>query len=279
MTDNSKTDRFAVSTWSLHRALGVTYPYRPGEEREPERRPTYGEGSVDLIDLPVALRDHGLSRLEICSFHLPTLSASYLAELSDAFVQAGVRVQTLLVEDGDLSNPETAARDAEWIASWIPIASALKAENMRVIAGKAQPTEEALARAEGHLRWLAQQAEGSGIRIVTENWFALLPGAREVNRLLGALDGKVGLNGDFGNWTGPGKYDELAQIMGKAELCHAKAHYGAGGMDAEDYRRCVELSEAAGYRGPYTLIYDSDFHPNEWNGIVEERDFIGKILG
>jgi sugar phosphate isomerase/epimerase len=278
MTDNSKTDRFAVSTWSLHRALGATYPYRPGDVREPERQPTYGEGVVDLIDLPAALRDHGISRLEICSFHLPTLSASYLAELSDAFLRSGIRVQTLLVEDGDLSNPETAARDAEWMASWIPVAAALKAENMRVIAGKAQPTEEALARAEEHLRRLAQQAEGSGIRIVLENWFALLPGPREVNRLLGALDGKVGLNGDFGNWTGPGKYDDLAQIMGKAELCHAKAHYGASGLGAEDYRRCVELSEAAGYRGPYTLIYDSGFHANEWDGIVEERKFIERIL-
>jgi sugar phosphate isomerase/epimerase len=279
MNEISKTDRFAISTWSLHRALGSTRPYRPGDQGVSRLQPTYGEGTVDIIDLPAALRDHGISRLEICSFHLPALSPSYLAELSDAFTQSDVRVQTLLVEEGDLSDADTAERDAAWMASWIPIAAALKADNMRVIAGKSQPTEDALARAEGHLRWLAQQTEGTGIRVVVENWFALLPGAREVNRLLGALEGKVGLNGDFGNWTGPGKYDELSRIMGKAELCHAKAHYGSEGMDAQDYRRCVQLSEAAGYKGNYTLIYDSEFYASEWSGIVEQRNAIERILG
>jgi len=278
MKDTSKTDRFAVSTWSLHRALGGTYPCGPGDPSERGRQPTYGEGIVDLIDLPAALRDHGISRLEICSFHLPTLSTSYLAELSDALLQSGVRVQTLLVEDGDISYPKTAQRDASWMATWLPVASALKADNMRVIAGRARPTEEALSCAEGHLRWLAQKAEGTGVRIVVENWFALLPGAREVNRLLGALDGQVGLNGDFGNWTGPGKYAELAQIMGKACLCHAKAHFSSEGIGAEDYLRCVELSEAAGYKGPYTLVFDSEFHANEWDGIAEEREFIDRAL-
>jgi sugar phosphate isomerase/epimerase len=279
MADTSWTNRFAVSTWSLHRALGGTYPYRPGETREPERQATYGKGSVDLIDLPPALRDHGISRLEICSFHLPSLSAAYLAELSDAFVQSGVLVQTLLVEDGDVSNAGTAERDAEWMADWIPVATALKAQNMRVIAGKAEPSEEALARAEQHLGWIAGRAEGTGLRIVVENWFALLPGAREVNRVLDRLGGRIGLNGDFGNWSGPDKYDELSRIMGRAELCHAKAHYGSSGMDAADYRRCVELSEAAGYKGPYTLIYDSEFHPNEWDGIGQERKLIEQVLG
>jgi hypothetical protein len=67
--------------------------------------------------------------------------------------------------------------------------------------------------------------------------------------------------------------------MGKAELCHAKAHYGSEGMDAQDYRRCVQLSEAAGYKGNYTLIYDSEFYANEWSGIVEERKAIERILG
>ena len=97
--------------------------------------------------------------------------------------------------------------------------------------------------------------------------------------MLDALDGKLGLNGDFGNWSGAGKYGDLANIMGRAELCHAKAHYSEAGLDAEDYIRCVELSIAAGYKGPFTLIYDSTFYEDEWSGILEERDYILGVLG
>ncbi|AYG59654.1 sugar phosphate isomerase/epimerase family protein [Rhizobium jaguaris] len=271
-------DRFAVSTWSLHRALGGTYPYRPGGSDAPTRLPTYGEGSVELIDLPQQFAERDFFRMEICSFHLPSLSSSYLADLRNAFDKAGVKLQTLLVEDGDLSSPETAERDAEWMASWIKVAVALGAENMRVIAGKSQPTDEALARAEKHLRWLAERIAGTDIRLVIENWFSLLPGPVEVNRVLDGLDGKLGLNGDFGNWKGAGKYGDLAQIMGRAELCHAKAHYSDTGLDIEDYVRCVELSNAAGYKGPFTLIYDSSFYEDEWLGLLEERDCVASVL-
>lgn len=273
------TDRFAVSTWSLHRALGGTYPYRPGGTQTPERQATYGNGSVELIDLPRQLAEHGIFRMEICSFHVPSRSPAYIANLRHALDDAGVKVQTLLIEDGDLSKPETAERDAEWMAGWIDIAVALGVKNMRVIAGKESPTEEALSRAEMHLGRLADRMNGSGVRLVVENWFALLPGPTEVNRVLDNLNGRLGLNGDFGNWSGEGKYADLAKIMGRAELCHAKAHYSAAGLDAEDYVRCVELSNAAGYKGPFTLIYDSSFHENEWSGILEERDCIAAVLG
>lgn len=92
------------------------------------------------------------------------------------------------------------------------------------------------------------------------------------------MDGKVGLNGDFGNWERAGKYDDLARIMGRAELCHAKGRYSAAGLDAEDYIRCVKLSTAAGYEGPFTLIYDSAYRRDEWSGILEERDCIANVL-
>jgi hypothetical protein len=44
-------------------------------------------------------------------------------------------------------------------------------------------------------------------------------------------------------------------------------------MDAADYGRCVDVAEAAGYAGPYTLIFDSD-KPGEWVGVEEEKAFI-----
>ncbi|NLR96602.1 sugar phosphate isomerase/epimerase [Rhizobium sp. P38BS-XIX] len=271
-------DRFAVSTWSLHRALGGTYPYTPADHAQPAREAKYGEGVVTLIDLPQQSAERGIHRLEICSFHLPSLSAGYLADLRGATESAGVTVQTLLVEDGDLSNPDTAQRDADWMAGWIDVGAALGAQNIRVIAGKARSSDKALALAEKHLRKLADATSAAGIRLVVENWFDLLPGPAEVNWLLDALEGKVGLNGDFGNWDRAGKYEDLAKIMSRAELCHAKGRYSGDGLDRADYTRCVELSVVAGYRGPFTLIYDSTYYQDEWQGILEERDCIAGEL-
>lgn len=108
---------------------------------------------------------------------------------------------------------------------------------------------------------------------MTENWFDLLSAPGHVNRLLDVTEGRIGLNGDFGNWSAPGKYDALAQIFGRASLCHAKASFAAGAIDADDYGRCVDVAEAAGYEGPYTLIFDSE-SPGEWEGVAIERALI-----
>ena len=270
--------RFAVSTWSLHRLLGPTYPYSPDPAKSATRQEPYGAGGASLVELPKQLAERDIYRLELCSFHLPSLDPAYLAEFRAAMKASGVLSQTLLVEDGDPSHPETGERDIRWIAGWIEIAKALGAENMRVIAGKQKPSQDSLRRALTNLTWLAAQAEGSGIRVVVENWFDLLPAPEQMNWLLDGLEGKIGLNGDLGNWSAPAKYAGLADIMGRAELCHAKADYNASGLDADDYGKCLEACRAAGYAGPFTLIYDSPFFADEWDGILLQKAFIEDFL-
>ncbi|KQV65370.1 sugar phosphate isomerase [Rhizobium sp. Root1220] len=277
MAEDLENGRFAVSTWSLHRLLGPTYPYSPDPDKSAARKEPYGPGRAALIEIPGQLAGQDIGRLEICSFHLPSLDRAYLGELRAALDDAGILLQTLLVEDGDPSDPRTAERDIGWIAGWVEIASSLGARNMRVIAGKQPPSEANLMRAAGHLSWLAAQAEGSGVRIVSENWFDLLPSPKETNWLLDQLEGKVGLNGDLGNWAAPEKYAGLADIMRRAEICHAKADYNRAGLDAADYGRSLEACRLAGYEGPFTLIYDSPFFVDEWDGILLQRAFIEEL--
>ena len=183
-------------------------------------------------------------------------------------------LQTLLIDAGDVTDPVNGARDEAWIASWIEIANELGAENARIIAGKQAPSKEALDRSVAALSALADGNAGSNVRLTTENWFNLLPSSKEVAYVLDRLGDKVGLLGDFGNWKGADKYDELARIFGRAELCHAKASFIDGDLDAVDFGRCIDLAEAAGYAGPYTLIFDSELPVNEWDGLAIERDFI-----
>ena len=269
-------DRIAVSTWSLHRLLGTTYPHDLTTTAIGPMQESYGEGEESLLGLPSVLANHGYHRLEIVSFHLRSRDPVYLAELKDQLRIAKVRLQTLLIDAGDISHPEHSARDTAWIASWIEIANELGAENARIIAGKQKPTRDALDRSVKALTSLADSNAGSSVRLVTENWFDLLSEPAHVHYLLDKLDGRIGLLGDFGNWGGAGKYADLKSIFSRAELCHAKASFIDGDLDAADYGACVKLAEEAGYKGPYTLIFDSEI-PGEWNGLALERDFITSL--
>ena len=266
-------DRIAVSTWSLHRLLGTTYPHDLTTSDVGPMQETYGEGEESLLGLPSVLANHGYHRLEIVSFHLRSRDPIYLGELRDQLRIANVRLQTLLIDAGDISHPEHGARDQAWIAGWIEVANELGADHARIIAGKQKPTRDALDRSVKALNALAQSNAGSPVRLVTENWFDLLAEPAHVHYLLDKLEGRIGLLGDFGNWGGPNKYADLKSIFGRAELCHAKASFIDGDLDEADYGACVTLAEEAGYTGPYTLIFDSEI-PGEWHGLATERDFI-----
>jgi len=266
-------DRIAVSTWSLHRLLGMTYPHDLSTNEVGPMHETYGEGEESLLGLPSALANHGYHRLEIVSFHLRSRDPIYLAELKDQLRIAEVKLQTLLIDAGDISDPEHSERDTRWIAGWVEVANELGAENARIIAGKQKPTRDALDRSIKALTALADGNAGSPVRLVTENWFDLLSEPAHVHYLLDRLEGRIGLLGDFGNWGGPNKYSDLRSIFSRAELCHAKASFIDGDLDESDYGACIRLAEGAGYRGPYTLIFDSEI-PGEWNGLAAERDFI-----
>lgn len=270
-------ERLAVSSWSLHNLLGVTFPHDLDSPAVGPRRETYGQGSAELIELPALVASRGISRLEICSFHLPSRETAYLDELRAALADAGVTLQSLLIESGDLGDPDTAERDAGWISGWVETADALGAEHARILAGAQKPGPETLERVARHMRAIAKRNAGGSTRLATENWQDLLSTPDAVHHLLDATEGAIGLNADFGNWTGPGKYDDLASIFPRAELCHAKAHFADGKMDEQDHGRCIDLAEAAGYTGPYTLIFSADA-PDEWAGIAIERDFIRERL-
>lgn len=271
MTD--KPPQIAVSSWSVHHLLGITYANGPGKISTGLAEPTFGAGTLAFLDLPAELARRGYNRAEICHFHLSSHEPAYLAKVRDAFRKSGVVIQTLLIDDGDITNSATRQRDVEWVASWIEAASVLGAENARVIAGKSTPSTGALAMSVDGLKALGKLGRDRKVRIVTENWFDLLSTPAEMHHVLDALDGEIGLLADMGNWRGATKYDDLRSIFARAELCHAKCGFAAGlAMDSTDYGNCLKAAAEAGYGGPFTLIFDSP--GDEWRGIEMERDFV-----
>lgn len=265
------TPRLSVSTWSLHRALGVTYPDSPAAGRG-ERTETWGPGEVSLLEIPARVAEMGIHTLEICHFQIPSRDDAYLNDLRGALDAAGVELHALLIDDGDITHPDHHDRDRAWVAGWVDVAGKLGATRTRIIAGKSEYSPEAMALSQAGLKELAARGKDRGVRVTTENWFALLSRPAAVFELLDSLDGEVGLNGDFGNWDGPTKYDDLAAIFPRAESCHAKCDFESPFVpDTNDYCRCLDLARAANFSGAYTLIYQGP-DDNEWEGLKREAE-------
>lgn len=243
----------AIHTWSLFRVLG-SYA-APGTMPALEGRATDPAQAVALLDLPALLASHDFASAQLCHFSLPSTDPAYLEELRSAFVGSGVDLECFLVDHGDLADPREGARWADWISDWITVGEALGAGKVRISAGDQAPSETTIAHSAAALRSLADRHEGT--RILVENWQSLLVNAEVTLDLLERCEGRIGFLADFGNWKGPGKYDELAQVAARAESCQAKVSTGAdGGLDVEDFRACLDIMESAAYSGPLSLVYD-----------------------
>ena len=266
----------AVSSWSLHHLLGITYENGPGVTASEIAHETYGAAHISLLDLPRALATHGFFRVELCHFHLASQRPEYLKEIRAAFGASKVVIQTLLIDDGDITDSSTRERDMSWISGWIETAALLGAEHARVIAGKSKPSDEALQMSVEGLKVLAQLGQRQGVRVVTENWFNLLSSPSQVHYVLDNVGHSLGFLADTGNWSGPTKYQDLKEIFGRAELCHAKASFNAGHkIDGEDFGACLRSAHSAEYKGPLTLIFADE--GDEWQGLDFERKFIQSL--
>jgi sugar phosphate isomerase/epimerase len=280
MTNTNVTNqgpRLSVSTWSLHRQLGSPDSYGP-ENGKQIPIATHGKGEIPLLELPARIAEFGINTLELCHFHIPSLDKGYLNEFRSALEATNVELFSLLIDHGDITHPEHADRDLVWIGEWIETAGILGATCARAIAGKAAPSPAALEMSRHGLQTLAKRAEGNGVRLMTENWFSILSTPENVLTLLDRLEGEVGFCLDFGNWEGETKYTDLEAIAPRAESCHTKAHFPApGDIDREDYVRCLDLTQDAGFAGPHTLIYDGP-GDNEWEGLTIEREVVQSYL-
>lgn len=266
----------AVSSWSLHRTLGrfVADESQPPGSDGPS--PTGPVAATSLLELPAQLAAHGYDTVQFCHFHLPHRDAGYLAELKSALGDSKITLDALLVDAGDLTHPADADAHQAWIDAWIDDAETLGARKARLIAGKQSPTPDRLQDSGRRLAELAH--DHPGIRIVTENWMALLPDSDSVRAVLDAADGSVGLLVDLGNWAGPDKYEQLATIAPYAETCHAKCHHNADGeLETADYRKSVQVLLDAGFTGPYALVYDGPTD-DEWASLDAEHEIVSGLL-
>lgn len=275
-TNTVRTDRIAVSTWSLHRTLGRLPNFGPeANGTVPQRAST--PGALSLLELPAKLAAFGIHKVEICHFHLPSREPAYLDQLRNALEEAEVTLWQLLIDAGDITHPTQVDQEMAWIEGWLHVAGRLGATRARVSGGRSEPSSQALGMSHDGLARLADYAEQQGVRLMTENWQNLLTKPEYVLTVLDGLD-HIGLLADFGNWSGPTKYTDLAQILPRAESAHAKAYFtGPGQMNQADYEQCLELCRTTAFTGPYSLIYDGPDN-DEWAGLQAERAVVANYL-
>jgi sugar phosphate isomerase/epimerase len=219
-----------------------------------------------LLDLPAALSEHGYDTVQICHFHLPSRSPEYLVSLRAALQEAGITLDALLVDDGDLTDPHHADETEAWMAGWLKDAATLGATRVRLMVGAAEPSSEVVRESAGRLARLA--AAHPEVRIVIENWTGVLRDATSVLAVMAEAGGAVGLLADLGNWRGPDRFAELARIAPLAETCHAKCRFTGSEPDAEEFQRGLQILKDAGYTGPMALIYDGA-DDDEWGKLEE----------
>ncbi len=263
-------DRRAVSTWSLHRALGnfvapdsavgggacMTLPPHPGGK--------------PLLELLPEIADHGYGLLQICHFHIASREPALLDELRGGLDRNGITLEMLLIDAGDLM-AENIEPHLAWFHEWLQVAERLGARRARICAGRSTPTPERLRASGQRLAELA--AAHPAVRVVTENWLEATPDAASVEAILEAAGEQVGFLIDLANWSAPEKYWELERVAPFAESCHAKCHFTADGPDETDFRQTLEIMKNTGYTGPISLIYDGP-DPDEWRHLDAEWDIV-----
>jgi sugar phosphate isomerase/epimerase len=265
-----------VSTWSLHRTLGRYVAPDSATLGGPFMAPPAEPSGLTLLELPAELKKHGYGAVQIVHFHIPSRSPEYLAQLRGALEASEIELETLLIDDGDLTDLANIDRVEAWIEEWLGVAVALGAKRARLMAGRSLPTPELVVESAQRLVRLAEAYPD--VRIVTENWMRMLPDAETVLALFEETGDAIGLLIDLGNWSGPEKYDELARIAPLAETCHAKCHFPDGVLDADDYRRTLTILKDAGFAGPLSLIYDGP-DADEWGRLDDEYAIVQSVFG
>ncbi|MDQ0207311.1 sugar phosphate isomerase/epimerase family protein [Alkalicoccobacillus murimartini] len=270
----------SLTSWSLNRLLGPLYWSKWNQQKKDIETFIDEQPEIhSLLDLPALLAEKGFQAMEIIHPHVPSTDTEYLKKLHKATQKAGIRFYNLLIDYGDITNedPVRRKRDMDFIKSWIDIASKVGAENVRVIGGDAKPDDKkALQLAALQLMELCAYAKKKGVGVLTENFHSLTSTSENCLFLYEQTD-ITGLISDFGNFSGPSKFQSLSETIPNSTSIHVKALSNKdGSINKSELLQCLDLVEQANYDGPLTIVYDG---PNDmWQGIEEVKEIVQRYI-
>lgn len=257
--------RLGVSTWSLH-------------EYFPRTRSKDFQGAGKMLDLrefPEGVADrYHVHTFEFVNTHFESTAPSYLNDLKAALRKVHGRVVNIPVDypadwrGKGLCDPD----DAQWRKEiderkkWIDVAAELGAQSIRPNPGGTEQMTD-LGRPVAAYRELGEYGKSKGVKVLIENHGKVAAKAENIVTIVrGAGADWVGTLPDFGNFPEAERYRGLELMFQYAPtVCHARGltFNERGEETGFDFRRCVKLAEAAGFRGVYSAEFAGPGDPYE----------------
>lgn len=265
---------FALSSWTTHGMLG-NVRYAHTFEAPPVLEGGAPELGLSLLDFPALAASVGIRKLELCHFHFPSTDEAYLTSLRNKVAEAGVVIENLLLDTGNLSNPD----DTEWEASlaeakaWQQVAAWVGAKGCRIDCGTEAPSETSKQRAALALQQLADHGQQLGLTTTTENFRETSVDPQDLLEIMQQSGRSLNLCVDFGNAKKTGdKFGTLEVLLPHGTSLHVKGEYKDGVLDREELQQGLTLAQEAGFTGFITLIVDGN--EDEWEQTLALRDEI-----
>lgn len=265
--------RIATSTWTLHDTLGRVWYEHDGKGGAAVNKAEPQDKAMPLLDVPAFVAKDGIHVLEICHFQIPSTDDVYLAELKSALEENKVELVNLLVDTGDLSNPdlEQQRADIAMTKGWQEVAVQLGAKGSRIDCGLQEPTSEAMQRSAMALRELADHGTSLGLSTVTENWRTISKEPENLLNILQQVERPLKLCVDFGNAAKTkDKYKTLAALLPHSISLHCKGIFADGVLDLDEFYHCLSLVKEADFDGHIALIYDG--YDDEWDKVLALKE-------
>ena len=224
-------------------------------------------GQMTLEQLLDIARELNFDGVELTAYYFPDLSASTLHRIKREAFDRGLDVSGTAV-GGNFSQEDEEKRRAqiEHVKTWLEHSSRLGSSVLRVFAGGVVEGKDR-ASCEGWvtdgLSECAAVAKKEGVILALENHGGLTSDAAGVLSLLAPFkdDPWVGLNLDFGNFTGD-VYGQFRSCAPHAVTTHCKVTCRQGeGRSILDYREIVRIMESARYNGYLSIEYEEKEDP------------------
>lgn len=193
-----------IWTWSVRRLMGPMYP---GLDLAAEAHPAddrFGQ-AMSRCSIPETRCASAASPTSTSATWPPQhTDDAYLDELRGRLDAAGVRVFTFLVDDGDISAADDAARARRGRDQKLDRRGGAARGALRARRGRAQrrapPDDPAIRRSAGSMLTLADYARERGVELITETWRPLAMPPENVRALRAITGNSVGLCADFNNY-------------------------------------------------------------------------------
>ncbi len=219
--------------------------------------PDLTSDELTLKDIPQYFSERfGIRNLEFWSEHFESREQAYLKELKKSIQKYGSRLINIQADTPgkDISNPENgnSALAVQELKEWIDVGKFLGSKMVR-----ASFMHKSFEEGMKSMRLLIDYANSQGVILLAENHFDLLSVPENHLELAKKMkDEGFGLLADFGNYPDDiDRYEALKMIAPYTLLVSAKTHAYDEDYNhiSFDFDKCVQIMEAGGFRGIYSL--------------------------